>query len=52
MLKKFYEIGPWGQGYKTFLSVIYGFLYQARLFVRLGWKSLPRANTLAYYVSP
>jgi hypothetical protein len=23
----------WGQGYKTFLSVIYGFLQQARVFV-------------------
>ncbi len=32
-----------------FLSVIYGFSYQATAFVRLSWKSLPGTNTLAYY---
>ncbi len=26
---------------KKFLSVIYGFSYSARVYVRLGWKSLP-----------
>jgi hypothetical protein len=26
---------------KLFLSVMYGFSYLARVFVRLGWKSLP-----------
>jgi len=31
-----------GQSYKTFLSIVYEFLYKARLFVRLGWKSLQR----------
>ncbi len=37
---------------KLFLSVIYGFLYLARVFVRLYWKSLPMTNTLAYYKNP
>ncbi len=41
-----------GQCYKTFLSVINRFSYYTRLFVRLGWKSLPRTNTLAYYKNP
>jgi hypothetical protein len=36
------------QCYKTFLSVVYEFLYQARVFVRIVWKSLPRTNTLVY----
>jgi hypothetical protein len=40
---------PLGQCYKTFLSVIYGFSYKDIVFVRLGWKSLPGTNTLAYY---
>ncbi len=34
---------------KLFLSVIYKFSYQARVFVRLGLKSMPGTNTLAYY---
>jgi len=34
---------------KLFLSVIYEFSYLAQVFVRLGWKSLPGTNTLAYY---
>jgi hypothetical protein len=34
---------------KLFLSVIYEFLYKARVFVRLGWKILPMTNTLDYY---
>ena len=37
----------WGQFYRTFLSVIYGFSNLARAFVRLDWKSLPMTNTLA-----
>ncbi len=41
-----------GYCYKTFLSVIYGLLYQARVFVRLDWKGLPMTNTLAYYENP
>ncbi len=41
-----------GQCYKTFLSVIYGFLNQARVFVRLDWKNLPMTNTLADYENP
>jgi hypothetical protein len=38
-----------GQCHKTFLSVVYKFLYLARVFVRLGCKSLPEGNTQAYY---
>jgi len=37
---------------KRFLSMIYGFLYLARVFVILDWKSLPVKNTLAYYKKP
>ncbi len=48
MTKKKYNIATWGQCYKTFLSTIYEFLYQARVFIRLGWKSLQGTNTLAY----
>jgi hypothetical protein len=33
---------------KLFTSVTYEFLYSARLFVKLGWKSLPGTNTIAY----
>ncbi len=42
-------MGPEANVIKLFLSVIYEFLYQARVFVRLGWKGLPGTNTLAYY---
>ncbi len=45
--KKFYDIGSRVQCYKTFLSVIYGFSYKARVFVRIDWKSLHMTNTLA-----
>jgi hypothetical protein len=38
-----------GQCYKTLLSVIYKFLHEARVFVRVGLKILPGTNTLAYY---
>jgi hypothetical protein len=38
-----------GQCYKTFWSVIFEFSQQARVFVRLGWKRLSGANSLAYY---
>jgi hypothetical protein len=34
---------------KLFWSVTYRFSHLARVFVRLGLKSLPRTNTLAYY---
>jgi hypothetical protein len=37
---------------KLFLHVNYRFSYQARVFVRLDWKSLPNTNTLAYYENP
>ncbi len=37
---------------KLFFSMIYGFLYQARVFVRLAQKSLQMTNTLAYYENP
>jgi hypothetical protein len=40
------DIGPM---LYTFLSVISEFLYSARVFVRLGWKSLPGTKTLVYY---
>jgi hypothetical protein len=45
-VKKFYNRVPMAQSYKLFSSIIYEFLFQARVFVRLSWKSLPRANTL------
>jgi hypothetical protein len=35
-----------------FMSIIYSFLYQARVFLRISWKRLPGSNTLAYYESP
>ncbi len=41
--------GPEGNVIKLFPPVIYGFLYKARVFVRLDQKSLPMTNTLAYY---
>jgi hypothetical protein len=57
--KKFYNIDTWGQCYKTFLSVIYGFFVKSvcpwQAFpalptnIRLDWKGLPGTNTLAYY---
>ncbi len=34
---------------KHVLSVIYRFSHYARVFIRLGWKSLPSTNALAYY---
>jgi hypothetical protein len=34
---------------KLFLSLIYGFSYPATVFIILDRKSLPIANTLAYY---
>jgi hypothetical protein len=40
-LKQFYNIGP------KKLSIIYKFSHKTRVFVTLGWKSLPRTNTLA-----
>ncbi len=40
---------PRAQCYKTFLSVTYEFLFYARVFVRLGWKSLPGTNSPLYY---
>jgi hypothetical protein len=42
-------MGPGANVIKLFWSVIYIFLYKARVFVRLGLKSLPRTNTVAYY---
>jgi hypothetical protein len=29
--------------------MVNGFSYQARVFVKIDWKSLPMTNTLAYY---
>jgi hypothetical protein len=34
---------------KLCMSEINLFLYKARVFVRIGWKSLPGTNILAYY---
>jgi hypothetical protein len=31
------------------LTAVHRFLYQARVFVRLGWKVLPGTNATAYY---
>ncbi len=33
---------------KLFMSIIYSFSYEARVLVRIGSKSLPGTNTLAY----
>ncbi len=44
----FYYTGPWGQCYKTFLTIICELLIYARGLVRLGWKNSPGRNTLAY----
>ncbi len=45
--KKFYNIAPGANVIKLHLSLIYGFSYQARVFVRQSKKILPRTNTLA-----
>ncbi len=47
--EKFYTIGPWGQFYKTFLSVIYEFSEKARVFIpgKLFKPSL--TYTLSFY---
>jgi hypothetical protein len=42
-------LAPRANVIKLSFFVIYEFSYQARVFVRLGWKSLPRTNTPAYY---
>ncbi len=49
MLKSFITLDPGANVKKLFLPMIYVFLYLARVFVRLDWKSLPMTNTLAYY---
>jgi hypothetical protein len=36
---------PGAQGYKTFLSIIYEFLYKARVFIRVGWRRFPRTHS-------
>ncbi len=50
--KIFVELSPGANVIKLFLSVIYGFLYYARVFVRLDRKSSPVTNTLSYYKNP
>jgi hypothetical protein len=50
--KKFYKIVPRSQCHKKILSVIQGFSYLARVFVRLDLKTLLMTNTLAYYENP
>ncbi len=46
--KGFITLGTGPNVIKLFLSVISGFSYQARVFVRLEQKSSPMTNTLAY----
>jgi hypothetical protein len=50
--KSFVTLTPGLSVIKLFLSMIYGFLYKARVFVGLGWKSLPGTNILASYENP
>ncbi len=50
-IKNFITLVPGAKVMKLF-SVMYGSLCKARVFVRLGWKSLPMTNTLAYYENP
>jgi hypothetical protein len=50
--KKFYNIVPWGQCYKTFFVRDLQIFRTKLVFVRLDWKSLPRTNTLAYNKNP
>jgi hypothetical protein len=47
--KSFITLTPGSNVIKKFLSVIYEFLCQARVFLKQDWKSLPARNTLAYY---
>jgi hypothetical protein len=47
-VKSFVTLGPGANVIKLILSAIYGFLYQARVFVILDWKSLPMTNTLTH----
>jgi hypothetical protein len=49
MTLKFTFLQPGLNVINLFLSVIYGFLYLPRVFVRIDQKSLLIANTLAYY---
>ncbi len=51
-LKSYKTLGPGANVITDFLSVIYIFSYLARMFVRLGWRSLTKTNTLAYYENP
>ncbi len=46
--KSFIKFAPGRDVTKLFTVVIYEFSYQARVFVLLVWKSLPKANMLAY----
>ncbi len=51
-VKSFIVQTPGANVIKLFLSVIYGFLYKAREFLRLDLKSVPMTNTLANYDNP
>ncbi len=43
------QLRPGANAIKPFAAVINEFSYLARAFVRLGLKSMPGTNTLAYY---
>jgi hypothetical protein len=44
-VKSFITLGPEHNVIKLFWPVIYRFVYLARVFVRLDWKSLPMTKT-------
>jgi hypothetical protein len=43
------SLSPGANVIKLFLSLIYGFSYKTRVFIRLVWKNLPMTITVAYY---
>ncbi len=49
ILMHFSKVQPGLNLIKLFTVAVYEFWYWARVFVRLGWKSLPRTNALAYF---
>ncbi len=52
LLTLFTNSRPGANVIKLFLSVMYGFSYKARVFLRLDQESLPMTNTLAFYENP
>ncbi len=49
--ESFITLPPGANVIKLFLFVIYEFLDQARVFVKIDYKSFPVTNILAYYES-